>query len=122
MFDIMKALACALFVLAFTVARAEAHAFLDHADPPVGSSLSNPPNEVRMWFTQELEPAFSTVQIFNERGQRVDKGENGVDARDHVLLRVHTAALAPGTYKVVWRVVSIDTHVSEGDFTFRVGP
>ncbi|HJS62184.1 MAG TPA: copper resistance protein CopC, partial [Pseudolabrys sp.] len=28
----------------------------------------------------------------------------------------------PGTYKVFWRVLSVDTHRAQGDFTFRVGP
>jgi len=102
--------------------QAEAHAFLDHAEPAVGSTLPSPPSEVRLWFTQELEPAFSSIQVFNERGQRVDRAENGVVASDRTLLRVRITAPGPGLYKVVWRVVSVDTHVSEGDFTFRVGP
>jgi methionine-rich copper-binding protein CopC len=75
-----------------------------------------------LWFTQELEPAFSRVQVFNEGGQRVDQGSNGVDSRDRTLLRVLVAPIGPGKYKVVWRVISVDTHVSEGDFTFRVEP
>ncbi|MSP32816.1 MAG: hypothetical protein EXR03_08360 [Pseudolabrys sp.] len=31
-------------------------------------------------------------------------------------------AAAAGTYKVIWRVLSVDTHRSQGNFTFRVGP
>jgi methionine-rich copper-binding protein CopC len=27
----------------------------------------------------------------------------------------------PGTYKVNWRVLSVDTHRTEGNFTFRIG-
>ena len=38
------------------------------------------------------------------------------------MLRVTLAPLAPGTYRVVWRVLSVDTHVTEGDFTFTVVP
>jgi len=30
--------------------------------------------------------------------------------------------LKPGKYKVVWRVTSVDTHVTHGDFTFDVSP
>ncbi|HEX6828554.1 MAG TPA: copper resistance CopC family protein [Burkholderiales bacterium] len=109
--------------LAMSVASAAyAHAFLDHAEPAVGSTVPAPPTEVRLWFTQELEPAFSTVRVLNERGQRVDREDNGVDRKDPTQLRVRVSPLGPGLYKVVWRVVSIDTHVSEGDFTFRVGP
>jgi methionine-rich copper-binding protein CopC len=31
-------------------------------------------------------------------------------------------ALPPGTYRVVWRVLSIDSHGTTGDFTFEVAP
>ena len=37
-------------------------------------------------------------------------------------LRVPLKAMPPGTYKVIWRVLSVDTHRAQGDFTFRVGP
>jgi methionine-rich copper-binding protein CopC len=30
--------------------------------------------------------------------------------------------LAPGTYRVMWRVISVDTHQTEGAFTFTIGP
>ena len=37
-----------------------------------------------------------------------------------MLLQVPLKPLRPGTYRVKWRVLSVDTHVTEGDFTFRV--
>jgi methionine-rich copper-binding protein CopC len=30
-------------------------------------------------------------------------------------------AIGPGVYTVAWRVVSVDTHVTAGDFVFHVG-
>ncbi len=51
---------------------ARAHAFLDHASPGVGSTLRQAPATISLWFTQELEPAFSTVSIVDQGGQRVD--------------------------------------------------
>lgn len=108
----MLALACAV--------RAQAHAFLDHADPRVGSAVHAAPAELRLWFTQEIEPAFSSAQVYDAAGRRVDKGDPQVDSSDHTLLHVSLPALAPGSYKVTWRVVSVDTHVTQGDFTFQV--
>ncbi|HBZ72805.1 MAG TPA: copper resistance protein CopC [Deltaproteobacteria bacterium] len=101
---------------------AGAHAFLDHAVPRVGSTVSAAPSELVLAFTQELEPAFSTVEVLNEQGAKVDKGDVQVDPHDGTLLRVSLNPLAPGTYKVIWRVVSVDTHPTEGDFTFHVAP
>jgi copper resistance protein C len=98
-----------------------AHAFVDHAAPRVGATVSSAPPEVRIWFNQELEPAYSQVKVLNAAGAQVDKSDARVDATDPALLRVSLEALGPGVYKVVWRVISVDAHVTEGDFTFRVG-
>jgi methionine-rich copper-binding protein CopC len=99
-----------------------AHAFLERADPRVGSTVRTSPAQVRLWFTEQLEPAFSSVQVVNEGGQRVDKGDSQVDPSAPKQLRISLSPLPPGTYKVIWRVLSVDTHVTEGDFTFRVAP
>ena len=101
---------------------ARAHAFLDHAAPVVGGTVHAPPAQVRLWFTQQLEPAFSSVRVVDRSDRRVDRGDAKVDARDGAILQVSVPALAPGRYRVVWRVLSVDTHVSEGDFTFDVAP
>jgi methionine-rich copper-binding protein CopC len=99
-----------------------AHAFLDHAVPAVGSSVHTPPAQVRLWFTQQLEPAFSTASVLDRSGTRVDRNDAHVDGGDETVLIVSLPELAPGRYRVTWRVLSVDTHVTEGDFTFDVAP
>lgn len=99
-----------------------AHAFLDHAVPRVGSEVHGSPPEVALSFTQKLEPAFSTVRVTDSEGRQVDRGDKRVDGNDCSVLRVSLPPLVPGTYRVQWRVLSVDTHVSEGDFTFKVAP
>jgi copper resistance protein C len=114
-------IAAALAALALAGA-ASAHAFLDRALPAVGSTVHGPPAEVKLWFTQPLEPAFSTVRVLDESGAQVDAKDKRVDRDDATLLRVSLPKLAPGTYRVVWRVLSVDTHATEGDYTFEVAP
>src|SRR5207248_7743337 len=99
-----------------------APAFLGGAEPGVGGHVHTPPEEVRLWFTERLEPAYSGVKVVNGAGQQVDKGDAGIDPADPRVLRVSLAPLPVGSYKVIWRVLSVDTHVTEGDFTFRVAP
>jgi hypothetical protein len=96
------------------------HAFLERAEPRVGSTVKAAPSRVRVWFTEALEPAFSTLEVVNQLGDRVDLGPARVDAASPVVLQVPLKPLTPGTYRVKWRVLSVDTHVTEGDFTFRV--
>ena len=104
------------------VSLAGAHAFLDHATPAVGSAVRASPAQVKLWFTQKLEPAFSSVRVLDRSGKQVDKGDPLIDRADATLLRVSLPQLAPGTYRVAWRVLSVDSHVTEGDFTFNVIP
>jgi copper resistance protein C len=106
-------------VLAGAVA---AHAFLERAAPRVGSTVRTPPTEVRLWFTERLEPAFSTARVLNASDQPVDKGDPRVDPSSPQELRVSVPPLPPGRYTVHWRVLSVDTHVTEGTFAFTVAP
>ena len=114
--------ACVALWAMGATAPARSHAFLDHASPAVGSTVHGPPPRLELSFTQELEPAFSTVQVFDQDRRRQDKGDAKVDPRDPTRLRVSLPPLAPGRYRVEWRVLSVDTHVTEGDFTFVVAP
>jgi copper resistance protein C len=99
---------------------AAAHAFLDHALPAVGSTVHAPPPQVKLWFTQKLEPAFSAAQVSDSAGKRIDREDARVDDGDPTVLTVSVPQLAPGRYRVKWRVLSVDTHVSEGDYSFDV--
>jgi methionine-rich copper-binding protein CopC len=110
----------ALVMLLCGMAGARAHVFLDHAAPPVGGTVHGPPARVTLWFTQRIEPAFSTVRVVDRDGRRVDKGDRRVDGADGTRMTATLPALPAGRYRVFWRVVSVDTHVTEGDFTFEV--
>ena len=112
--------ACVLGTCAASAVRA--HAFLDHASPAVGSSVPAPPPLVTLWFTQELEPAFSSVTVTNEAGERVDLGNNQIAQGSPAELQIGLKPLPPGTYLVSWHVVSVDTHPTEGTFTFEIKP
>jgi methionine-rich copper-binding protein CopC len=97
-----------------------AHAFLDHADPKVGSTVTGSPVVVKAWFTQELELAFSSLQVTNAQGKEVDKKDMHLDDKDKKLMIVSLPPLSPGTYMVAWQAVSVDTHHTQGHFQFTV--
>ena len=108
--------------LALLPAAAFAHAHLDHAIPAVGSTVAASPKEVSLWFTEALEAKFSTIEVHDAQGRSVQAGPATLARDNTAQLSVPLKALSPGTYKVIWRVLSVDTHRTEGDFTFRVGP
>jgi copper resistance protein C len=101
-------------------APAAAHAFLDHASPAVGSTVAHAPRQLMLWFTEKLEPAFSTIAVHNAQGAAVQSGKariGGNGTEMHVALK----PLPPGTYTVIWHALSVDTHRTQGTFSFSVG-
>jgi methionine-rich copper-binding protein CopC len=98
---------------------AYAHAELQQALPAPGSSVATAPTQVSLSFTEKLEPKFSRVEVRDAKSERVDQGEVTVSGSS---MSVALKPLAPGRYSVRWRVLSTDTHKSQGSFSFRVGP
>ena len=113
-------LALALGTCALTANIAAGHAVLQRAEPRVESRLKRAPDEVKLYFSERLEPAYSSVRVLNDRDGQVDRRDSRVDRLNPALLRATLPPLPPGTYKVVWRVLSIDADVTEGTYTFRI--
>jgi methionine-rich copper-binding protein CopC len=101
---------------------AEAHAFLKTASPPVGGTVSTAPTEVAINFTEGVEPKFSAIEVRDDAGARVDRADphNGPGGKTRLIVSI--GALKPGSYAVSWSAVSVDTHHTEGKFTFTVAP
>ena len=100
--------------------QAQAHAFLDHAEPKVGITVTNSPSVIKIWFTQDLEPAFSTIEVRDAQGNEVDKKDTHLNDKDKTLLIVSMPHLLDGTYTVIWHVTSVDTHRTQAQFKFTM--
>jgi hypothetical protein len=112
----------AIGVVCLLHVRASAHAFLDHSNPPVGGTVSVPPKEIRLFFSEAIEPLFSRISLAGTGARPIKTGAAVIDATDHTQFVLPVPPLAPGRYKVTWHVVSVDTHPTEGDFTFEIKP
>jgi copper resistance protein C len=97
---------------------AYAHAHLTRSEPRDGSTVVPAPQEVSLWFTEGLESVFTTVEVRDAQGARVDQGAPQISGDT---MRVGLKPLPPGTYKVIWRALSVDTHKTDGTFSFQVG-
>jgi copper resistance protein C len=96
-----------------------AHALLQSASPPVGGTVAPPP-ELRLTFSEGVEPAFCRVALSGPGGA-VPVGKPSVAPNDDKVLIVKVDGnLAAGTYTVKWQAVSVDTHHTQGDFDFTV--
>lgn len=119
---IQKYLVASILLLALQ-SFAWGHAFLDHSKPRVGSTVKTVPKTVEIWFTEKLNATFSKAKVLNAAGKKVNTKKAQISKKNSALLIVKLPAKLPnGTYKVVWRVTSVDTHVTQGSFSFTVKP
>jgi methionine-rich copper-binding protein CopC len=122
--SVLRVLGMSVALMLIAAGPAWPHAFPDHSEPRVGSEVKESPQTVRVWFDGRIEPLFSAIHVMNRQGQRVDTGPGGVDPDDPTLLVTPMPPLPPGVYTVVWDVVAVDGHRTEGrfDFTILGGP
>lgn len=112
----MRTLAATLSFLLVTAA-AHAHADLAKAIPAAGTTITSAPQEVLLSFTDRLEAIFSSLKVTDAKDIEVSEGKPEISGNT---MRVGLKPLSAGTYKVNWRVMSVDTHKAAGSFTFRV--
>jgi methionine-rich copper-binding protein CopC len=99
-----------------------AHAHLQSAEPAVGSTVEAAPTNVTCNFTEALEPHFSKLEVQDAAGKRVDSGDMHLASGNGKQMLVGLPKLGAGVYTVIWHATSVDTHKSDGRFTFTVQP
>jgi methionine-rich copper-binding protein CopC/putative copper export protein len=135
-YALVALLASGLVVLWAGVCAASAHAVLLRSDPPdlcllpggeslpsdappcrAGAVLPQPPSAIHLVFSEPVQPIGRGLRVIGPNGRRVDYGAVGVTGP---VLRVGVDARPAGTYRVVWSVISQDTHPELGTMTFSV--
>jgi copper transport protein len=108
-----------LLLLLLAPQAALAHAKLLRSEPKANSSLPQPPKTVELWFNEELEAGFNTIEVKDERGHRFDRGDVSL-GEGGKKVQVELQELPAGNYTVEWKAVSTDEHALHGKFTFTV--
>jgi len=106
-------------LLALLSVTALAHAKLERSEPQHNSTLEQAPQFVELWFSEELESQFSSIEVKDEEGKRFDQGGVAL-SEGNKKAQTALAPLVAGTYTVVWKVLSMDQHTLRGQFTFTV--
>jgi len=118
----MRTLRIGILAVAVVGLPASAHAYLAEADPPIGSVVSEPPARLRLAFTETIEPKLSTFVLYDAEGTQLAELSASVDEEGHRVTLSLPGRLEPGTYTLVWRVLSsVDGHVTQGIYPFGVG-
>lgn len=99
-----------------------AHAELVRSEPSAGSLRPDGVRQVDLWFSESVDPTSSTIEVFNDRRERVDNDDSRVDSADPKHMLVTLKDVFDGVYTVTWTTTSPeDGHTIRGTFTFRVG-
>jgi copper resistance protein C len=96
------------------------HAYLVKSSPARRAVLSNPPTRVVLWFNERIEEQFSQLSLWNAEGQQVDGGDVQVGPDDGKRLSVGLPTLPAGSYTVKYRVLSVDGHIVEAEYSFTI--
>jgi len=117
---LLKPFIIAVLASSLAATAAYAHAFLDHASPGVGATVSGSPSVLTLSFTQGVVVAFSSVTISGDGGA-VPASKPVNDPSNQQIIHVRLGhPLRPGTYTVSWHVLSVDTHRTAGSYRFTV--
>ncbi|HMP42316.1 MAG TPA: CopD family protein [Roseiflexaceae bacterium] len=112
----------ALLLAWLWVGQAAAHANLVASNPRAGASLAAAPAEIVLEFSEELDPAFSRIELYNSRHRLIDTGEAIFDPAEPLVLRLTLGELPRDSYTAVWRARSaVDGHITEGNIPFGIG-
>ena len=114
----MRLLAVAICVLVLQLPQlALAHAKPQAQSPNANAVLSDV-KEIRLQFSERLEPAFCTLNVISEDGKKLllDKPQ----INDKTLVVPLPDNLAKGRYTVKWSVVSVDGHRTKSSYQFSL--
>jgi methionine-rich copper-binding protein CopC len=118
-----KRLAVFLLVAALPgITPAFAHAFLKKSVPGVGSTISPAPKFLLLTFTEGLEIPFCRVVVTDGMGMNDAAGPPQAVPGHADEMQVPLNIQMPGKILVSWHAVSVDTHKTQGSFSFTVAP
>lgn len=104
---------------AFAFSTAFGHGAVESTSPKSGATLITPPTEIRLQFNEALEPAFTTIKLFDPSGREVGtKAKARVENGKTAVLAL--PLLSPGTYRAEWKTVGHDGHHVHGTLGFTL--
>jgi len=112
-------LALSLVIGSLYASFAHAHAKIDVAEPKADSELSAAPKEIRLHFTDTLEPAFSKIILLDAKNATVKLPKTVVGKADAKTMSAQLPVLSAGQYQVRWTIMTRDGHKVKGEYRFK---
>lgn len=97
-----------------------AHAIMVRSSPEQNAVLTESPKQVDVWFNDKVGTEYKALAVIDSKGTRVDNKDLVQETFDPSHLYATVPTLAPDTYTVRYRVVSLDTHIVTGKYQFII--
>jgi methionine-rich copper-binding protein CopC len=111
--------ACLLAPFVNVATASWAHSFPEEQSPAAGQTLAATPSAVSIKYDAPIEQLFAKLEVVDGAGNELATSQPEVSS-DGLMLSVKLKPLKPGDYTVKWAVVCIDTHHTQGSYTFSV--
>ncbi len=115
-------IACIVTLSLLSASESYAHAKLVKSDPGRRAVIKTSPKEIRLWFNEKLEAAYSSATLSEGSGKTIATAPATITNDDPKRMTLTIDKLLPGVYRVKYRVLSVDGHVVDSSFTFTVQP
>jgi copper transport protein len=103
---------------------AQAHAQMLSSDPPSGQTLTDPPEQIIVRFSEAVTATKEAFHLYDGAGNELKVGDIFHPEGDPNSLAVKPAersTLSNGSFIAMYRIVSADSHAIHGAINFQVG-
>lgn len=114
----MRTLLFALFI--FLPSPVFAHAYLVKSVPAQRAVLLRAPAKIQLWFNEPLESKYSSLSVTDEAGKSLALFALEVGGAESKRITANLNTLPAGRYTVRYRVLSVDGHIVQDQFTFTI--
>ncbi len=109
-----------LAIATLTASGAQAHAKIETAEPKADSELRQAPKEIRLHFSDTLEPAFTKIVLLDGKNVVIKLPKAVVEKADAKTVSAQLPVLRAGEYLVRWSTMTRDSHKVKGEYRFKV--
>jgi methionine-rich copper-binding protein CopC len=118
--NMKKLIILVAFLLIMSPSFVFSHVYVLECYPEIDSTVEASPKKVRITFLGNFEPAFSRIEVFDHKGNKVSKKKTK-HLEDNTIMEVDIIEkLDPGAYRVKWISLGLDGHKQSEEYSFTI--
>lgn len=110
----------ALLGFGLGISEVAAHSRLIKSEPSARAVIETAPKEMKLWFNENVEPAFAKIWIVAAEGKQIPLTSRGDSSDPRLLIVTLPENLPAGPVNIGYHVLSVDGHVVDDKLTFTI--